>query len=193
MVRDPSLSLSPRRVFDSDENVSAMNLVPCLGCGGLFPEMEGPTHRYMESSPGCWAAYGEVLAREYGDRAAHEQTHRLGVDAYAVQHPGRPSPQSIQSVAVHLIRLCLLLECGLEMNRANEAMLKATESKKQFVWLEPPPNKGSITVADIQGASSPEEHAQGALQWARSAWEAWGPHHSQIRLWLPAGFGSAST
>lgn len=41
----------------------------CVGCGGLFPEMDGPTHRYMESSPGCWAAYGEVLARERGARA----------------------------------------------------------------------------------------------------------------------------
>src|SRR3954469_23922077 len=109
-----------------------MKLVPCMGCGGFFPDMEGPGHRYMESSPGCWAAYGEVLAREYGNPAPHAQTHRLGVDAYAVQHPGQPLPQSIQSVAVHLIRLCLLLECGLEMSRANDAMLKATESKKEF-------------------------------------------------------------
>src|SRR5262245_21594553 len=26
----------------------------CVGCGGLVPKMEGPTHRYMEASPGCW-------------------------------------------------------------------------------------------------------------------------------------------
>ena len=63
----------------------------------------------MESSPSCWAAYGEVLAREYND-PAFMAAHRLTVDAYAVQHPGRPSPQSIQSVALHLISLCLVLE-----------------------------------------------------------------------------------
>src|SRR4051812_1460015 len=101
-----------------------MKLVSCPGCGGMFPEMEGPIHRYMESSPACWATYGEVLALEYSN-PAYAENYRFGVDAYAVQHPGRPSPQSIQSVAVHLIRLCLLLECGLELSRANDAMLKA--------------------------------------------------------------------
>ncbi len=166
-----------------------MNLAPCIGCGGLFPEMDGPTHRYMESSPGCWAAYGEVLAREYSD-PAYAPNHRLSVDAYAVQHPGRPSPQSIQSVAVHLIRLCLLLECGLEMGRANEAILKASESKKQFVWLEPPPSRGTVTVAEVRRATNPEEHIILVRQWAESAWQAWSSHHSQIHAWLPAGFGS---
>ena len=32
----------------------------------------------MESSPACWAAYGEVLAREYSD-PAYFQVHRLSV------------------------------------------------------------------------------------------------------------------
>jgi len=166
-----------------------MNLVPCMGCCGLFPEMEAPTHRYMESSPGCWAAYGEVLARGYGD-PAYAQDYRLSVDAYAVQHPGRPSSQSIQSVAVHLIRLCLLLERGLEMSRANEAMLKATESKKQFLWLEPPPTRGAITVADVHRATNPKEHVARVREWACSAWKAWSPHHRQIYAWLPSGFDS---
>jgi hypothetical protein len=143
----------------------------------------------MESLPGCRATYGEVLAREYSD-AAYASNHRLSVDAYAVQHPGRPSPQSIQSVAVHLIRLCLLLECGLEMSRANDAMLKATESKKKFVWLEPPPSRGAITVADIHRAKNPQEHVMRVREWAKSAWRAWSPHHSQIRAWLPSGFDS---
>jgi len=166
-----------------------MNLVTCIGCGGLFPEMDGPTHRYMESSPGCWAAYGDVLAREYSD-PAYAKTHRLTVDAYAVQHPGRPSPQSIQSVALHLTRLCLLLECGLEMSRANDAMLKATESKKKFVWLLPPPTRGAVTVADVHEANNLQEHVTRVRQWAESAWQAWSLHHSQIRAWLPAGFDS---
>src|SRR5678816_4348633 len=57
----------------------------CIGCGGLVPQMDGPTHRYMDSSPGCWHVYGEVLAREYGDQA-FRVAHRLTVDSYAVQH-----------------------------------------------------------------------------------------------------------
>jgi len=159
--------------------------IRCFGCGGLFPELEGPTHRYMESSPGCWAAYGEVLAREYSD-AAFAMIHRLGVDAYAVQHPGQPSPQSIQSVAVHLIRLCLLLDEGAEIGRANELMVAATKMKKHFVWLTPPPSRGAITVADLHRARSAAEHVEVERSWAEAAWQAWSPHHATIRTWLPA-------
>ena len=36
--------------------------------------------------------------------------HQLTVDAYAIQHPGKPSAQSIQSVCVHLISLYASLE-----------------------------------------------------------------------------------
>ena len=154
-----------------------------------MPEIEGPTHRYMESSPGCWLVYGEVLAREYSD-PAYAQNYRLSVDAYAVQHPGHSSQQSIQSVAVHLIRLCLLLERGLDMGRANEAILKATESKKKFVWLTPPIARGEITVADVHRAKNAEEHLRLVRQWAESSWKAWRAHHGQIRLWLPAEFVS---
>lgn len=41
----------------------------CFSCGGLFPDIDGPTHRYMTSSAGCWSVYGEVLAREYSNPA----------------------------------------------------------------------------------------------------------------------------
>ncbi len=166
-----------------------MSSVPCIGCGGLFPESEGPTHRYMESSPGCWKAYGEVLVREYRDYAFFSPVHRLSVDAYAVQHPGRPSPQSIQSVAVHLIRLCLILERGLPMQLANDAMLAAAKTKARFVWLPPPPTRGAVTAADVFRAKDDTEHLELVRAWADSAWSAWAPHHDTVRSWLPAAFG----
>ena len=52
----------------------------CPGCGLLAPRSEGPVHRYMLSSPGCWALYGELLAREYGD-VRYMAAHRLTIDA----------------------------------------------------------------------------------------------------------------
>ena len=64
------------------------SLVLCPGCGALFPDIKGATHRYIESSPGCWAADGEVLAREYADPAVFGRVHRLTVDTCAVQQPG---------------------------------------------------------------------------------------------------------
>jgi hypothetical protein len=141
----------------------------------------------MASSPACWAAYGEVLAREYSD-PAYFQVHRLSVDAYAVQHPGKPSPQSIQSVAVHLVRLCLLLERGLPMERANAGMLKASEREESYVWLEPPANLGGVTVTDVLKAQGVEAHMAAVRGWAGSAWRAWMPHHETVRSWLPNGY-----
>lgn len=141
----------------------------------------------MESSPACWAAFGEVLAREYSDQA-YFQVHRLSVDAYAVQHPGKPSSQTIQSVAVHLVRLCLLLERGLPMERANDAMLKASAQEQKFVWLTPPASLGSVTVADVRDAEGVEAHMAAVRRWAQVAWEAWSPHHATVRSWIPAGY-----
>ena len=137
----------------------------------------------MESSPGCWAAYGEVLAREYND-PAYFCNHRLTVDAYAVQHPGRPSPQSIQSVAVHLVSLSLMFERGVSPAQAAAAMQAATRRKDAFRWLEPPPSRGALTVADLPRVASAEEHASCVRAWAESVWTAWSPHHGTVRGWL---------
>ena len=140
-------------------------------------------HRYMESSPGCWAVYGEVLAREYG-QPAFFRMHKFTVDAYAVQHPGQPSPQSIQSVAVHLSRLCLMLERGTTADAATATMQNIARRKDGFRWLEPPPSRGAVTVADVHRAASPDEHAARVRAWAASAWEAWSAHHGTVRGWL---------
>jgi hypothetical protein len=159
--------------------------IRCIGCGGLVPQMDGPTHRYMESSPGCWHLYGEVLAREYGDRA-FAAVHRLTVDAYAVQHPGRPSPQAIQSVCVHLLSLCLVLERGLAANYATRVMGEATRAKGRFFWLTPPALLGRVTVADVAAAAAPHEHEERVRAWAEAAWSAWAEHHATVRSWVPA-------
>jgi len=158
-------------------------LVPCIGCGGLFPDIDGPTHRYMESSPGCWAAFGEVLEREYSDPVYFE-IHRLTVDSYAAQHPGQPSPQCIRSVGYHLIRICLLLERGLEMETSNDAMLQVTKHKREFTWLTPPALPGLVTIADVHRAENAEEHKRVVRAWASAVWDAWSSHHNTIYGWI---------
>jgi Family of unknown function (DUF5946) len=160
-----------------------MNLVSCIGCGAAFPPSDGPTHRYMESSPGCWAAFGEVLAREYSDRA-YARVHRLTVDTYAVQHPGRPSPQSVQSVALHLISLCLTLERHFGPDRATDAIRAAADTKERFFWLPPPALRGEVTIADVQVALDAKDHENRVRAWAESVWAAWSSHHTVVRGWL---------
>lgn len=160
-----------------------MSDVACFACGGTFPDSDGPTHRYMESSPGCWEIYGEVLAREYSN-AAYWSVHPVTVDCYAVHHPGRPSRQSINSVGLHLMRLCAILERGLALGAAPKLMQSIATERPPFRWLEPPAAPGSITVRDVHAATSPEEHAAKVMAWADSVWAAWSDHHVQVRDWL---------
>ena len=160
-----------------------MKTCQCFACGGLFPDVEGPVHRYMDSIPGCWAAFGEVLAREYND-ASYFTVHRLTVDSYAVQHPGKSTfRQCIHSVGVHLVRLCLFLEHGLTAENANSAMQEAAKNKHNYVWLQPPDSLGHITVADIAKESTTKGHQAMVRQWAQCVWDAWSPHHSIVRTW----------
>ncbi len=155
----------------------------CRGCGVNFGDEAGPTHRYMLSSPGCWAAYGRHLAREYQDQAYY-RLHRLSVDAYAVQHPGEDTPQSRASVGVHLSRLFLLLELGWPMERANDAMAAISAKKRSYPWLAPPESRGERTVRDVLEAASPAEHEARVREWTESVWAAWNEHHATVRAWV---------
>jgi hypothetical protein len=161
-------------------------ILQCMWCKGVFPDGEGPTHKYMESTPGCWAAFGRVLTREYEDQR-YFAIHRLTVDAYAVQHPGVASRQSIQSVGLHLVRLCLFLERGLAPDEANDAMLAAAKHKAHYHWLEPPSHLGALTVANVDASAGTEEHMSVVRSWASQMWAVWSPYHSTVRAWANAG------
>jgi hypothetical protein len=156
---------------------------PCIGCGAIVPKTDGPTHRYLEASPGCWAIYGEVLAQEYQD-PTYAVVHRMTVDAYAVQHPGRSSQQTIQSVAVHLISLYLMFERGFAPGATTHVMQEAKRRHgEDFVWLDPPDSLGAITVAEVAEARDAAEHGERVRSWARCAWDAWARHHEIVREW----------
>jgi hypothetical protein len=156
-----------------------VELIACVGCGALVPGIEGPTHRYIGASPGCWQAYGELLACGNGT------VHRLAVDTYAAQHPGVPGKQSSQSVAAHLFVLCLVLERNVDPAFATPAITQFVERNKArgFAWLEPPPSRGDITVLDVLEATSAADHNRRVMLWAASVWQAWKPHHEQVRAW----------
>lgn len=148
----------------------------------MLPAIGGPVHRYMESSPACWAEYGKVLAREYSDPGLMAGCHRLTTDTFAVQHPGKPSAQSIQSVAIHLIALHAILELGLSHDDARTLLTRAAD-RMTFTWLERPASLGEVTAADVARAGSNAEHIDAVKAWANAAWRAWAPHHSQVRAW----------
>jgi hypothetical protein len=158
----------------------------CPGCGLELPDRDGPTHAYIGASPACWALYGELLAREYGE-LRYPPSHRITVDVYAVQHPGRPERRAIQSVAVHLIALCLVLERGVATVKVRELMNRVLARKPNLEWLEPPEPNGTVTVNDVLASRDLAEHAASVEGWARDVWEAWTPHHDRVRGWLERG------
>jgi hypothetical protein len=49
--------------------------------------------------------------------------------------------------------------------------------------LKPPADRGKVTVVDVYGAPSPDEHAERVSRWAKSVWEAWSAHHEWARRW----------
>jgi hypothetical protein len=164
-----------------------MAVSTCPGCGVVLPDVAGPSHPYMLSSPACWAMYGEVLARSYSDPQLRG-VHQLLVDAFAVQHPGVPDRRSAQSVGLHLMTLCLFLERGVdpaEGPRLHKQMIEWPA----FGWLEPPQSRGEITVANVHAAASTTDRIAATKAWARSAWEAWSPHHETVRGWLDSSPG----
>lgn len=155
----------------------------CPGCGARYaPHATDETHAYIGASPACWAAFGELLAREFQD-PAYGRIHRHTVDVYTVQHPGDDARRQRQSVAIHLIGLCHWLEHGLDAPRviaATQAMLKV--DRPDWPWLEPPAEY-DITVGDVLSAESGSEHERLVRAWAERTWEAWAAHHEVVRLW----------
>jgi hypothetical protein len=153
----------------------------CPECGAVTPVCNIEAHPYFGASKGCWAAYSEILAREYSD-PAYFVNHRQTVDAYALQHPAGDDPRAIQSVNIHLIALTLLY--GVKMPAVNipkimdSIVQKTRKTKQPFTKLISPKHLGKVTVTDILPLTALQVHLNGVDDWANEAWQAWDQHHS---------------
>src|SRR6266536_812239 len=164
--------------------LEARGLSVCPGCGLQLPLHGGPTHAYVGASPACWSLYGQ-LPMAFGMTAVGDTVRRLVLDTYAVQHPGTPQMRSVQSVAVHAMGLCVLLERGGEERRVKPVLgRRPTRRAPALHWLEPPRPNGTLTVRGILGAEGAENYATAVKAWAADVWAAWEPHHNTVRRWL---------
>jgi hypothetical protein len=164
--------------------------VRCIGCGGEVPDVDGPAHAYIEASPGCWQLFGELGVRRVAGAPA-SAVHQ--VDAYAVQHPGgaERDRRQRQSVAVHLIALCLLHEAALPPGEAIPVRRRALDvvlprfGLADWPYLTAPASLPSVTVVDLYGARDADYG--GVLErWLHDAWSAWSEHHETVRAWAAA-------
>jgi hypothetical protein len=141
----------------------------CPGCGYVAEGPGGPGHAYIGASAECWQRYGELLVRPAGGQRV--------VDAYAVQHPGVDERRSRQSVAVHLVSLCGVLEHPRHDVQGVALLRRALQHPREYPWLPPPPLHGTPTVDDVlRGPVSVEA-------WVRAVWRAWEPHHATVADW----------
>ena len=154
-------------------------VLACIGCGRPVPNIEGPTHRYLGSSPGCWAAYTTL---PFGGMAGPaELPHSaMTVDAYAVQHPGRPGSSSTPSVWIHLAAMHLVLERGWPSDRLVEIRRLVADANDGWPWLTPPGSMGGIGAIDVAMAAQTEVAAV-VRAWVDAAYGAWADHHDAIR------------
>ena len=161
--------------------------VACIGCGRFVPDIAGPTHRYLGSSPGCWAAF---TALPHGGMAGPAESPHgaMTVDAFAVQHPGQPGSSSTPSVWIHLAAMQLVLEGGWPTDRLVEIRRAVADANDGWPWLTPPRSMGGIGAIDVTLAPAAEVAAV-VRAWVEGAYGAWAECHAPIRELTARLFG----
>ncbi len=160
--------------------------VTCPPCGAVVPDIDGPVHAYVPSAPGCWAAFGALRADDMLRFAASE-ANNLVVDAYMAQHPGDGTDRrDRQSVFVHLVGLCAVIERGLSPSRSPDVLRAVLARRRNDEVLVRARGPGELTVLSAMDATSIEEHDALVRAWADSVWESWREHHPTIIAALDA-------
>ncbi len=113
--------------------------------------------------------------------APHSWNEML-TDAYAAQHPGVPSAQSIQSVAVHLLVLYGVFVRKASPNQAlwirQQAVREpAAVRHARFTWLTPPNFEGSLTIARVAQAPTPAARTTLVVEYIEQVWHLWSKTH----------------
>ena len=148
---------------------------PCPQCGAVVPEVEGPVHRYVPSSPGCWMTFGRVQAEGAGSPVAR----RLILDAYMAQHPGDGSDRrDRQSVFIHLTGLCAVLEQGMAPADVTELHRRLVADRRQDFPVLSRSGNGELTVLHVAEAKHVNRRAR---EWAQAVWATYAAHHPVIR------------
>jgi hypothetical protein len=103
------------------------------------------------------------------------------VDAYAVQHPGVLERRSSQSVWVHLVSLCLIVEHGGSPAMGISAKQRLLAHQRRWDWLEPLVDPGPVTILDLLPVSDPGVFATEVRRWGEAVWDAWSRHRPAVR------------
>ena len=163
-----------------------MTLAVCTPCGARVEDSTMPAHAYVPASAGCWALFGSVQADEMM-RFGYPPAHSIVVDAYMASHPGDGTDRrEAQSLVVHLVGLCGLLERGWDGVRSRAALRTVVGHKELLPVLDPWPTPSPLNITSMVGARDLEDYDQRARTWAAQVWNAWACEHDTIRALLPS-------
>ena len=152
------------------ETVAARERSPCPSCGALCDAGDGPTHAYMVASPGCWAAFGALQADEMA-RFGYPPIHGLVVDAYAAPHGGDGSDRrDRQSVCLHLMALCAVLERGMASPARIALLRRLTQGRADWPRLDRPDGTPGLSHIHAAGAADLDDYTARAREWAGAVW-----------------------
>lgn len=149
--------------------IPADDHIPCEDCGAPFG---GRT--------GCDSAFHELGTRAYADMA-FAYRRRAVVDAYCLQHPAYIL--SLKSLAAHLCGLCAAVERPSN-ERATRAVWSELRIPPDARKPDAPAVRGTLTVATVYHAATPEAFRAAADAWIEDVWTAWSAHHALARAWL---------
>jgi hypothetical protein len=153
----------------------------CPGCGLALPPGGRRFDDVPTASPECWELYGELSARIVTDQSL-QRFQQLRVDAYFAQHPG-PRTADL-SIAFALMGLLLVVGRGASGTEVRAFHQRLGNARISWPHLDPPADRGPITVFDVALATSSGDCAERVRRWAGSVWRAWADHHATVEGWM---------
>ena len=161
-----------------------MITTPCPGCGLGHETLDLDPVDDLDATGECAREFGGVSAPFYAE-AALVPKRQYVVDAYACQHPSVRTRRAVQTTALCLMTLDLVLDVGLDValaSRLHQQMMR--KHPAMFIPLSKPDLAGTLTHRHLARAQAQQTSLErAAREWAESVWQAWRGHHDQVRQW----------
>lgn len=101
------------------------------------------------------------------------------------QHPGNGlDRRDRQSVFLHLVGLCAVLELGFPAERVAPLFRAILGRRADFPLLRRGGGAGTLTITHMRGAEDLAAYGARASEWAGAVWSSWEDHHGLIRAEL---------
>jgi Family of unknown function (DUF5946) len=121
-------------------------------------------------------------------------SRRIARGAAAQGRAHRAAQRHRQSVFVHLVGFCAVLEHGLPAPYVTRLLGQVICRRDgEFPILLRTHGPGSLTVLDMVGADDLDDYERRAWEWAAAVWDSWGAQHELIRAELHSALDSART